>query len=302
VPTNPILAAKDPSILLNRIKQAFPELTWHESKFIDAGWDHEVIQLDDKYIFRFPNSHEYLPVLKDEIKLLAYLENHTQARIPKYRYVAEDASFAGYNMLSGQELSLAAFTSLDAEKHEIIAKNIADFLSDLHSVSLDDLTSFNIGPEKPFGGYDDVEELALRHIKPNLSADEYLDIDKLLKDIKRVQIYPQPARLTHGDIAPKHLLWDGKTVGFIDFSDRSISDPAMDFAELYTYGEAFTSRVYELYHGPDKTLHFLDRAKAYMKAIGIHALVNVYRSDRITYEEAMQLVQIGAPLQINSGY
>jgi aminoglycoside 2''-phosphotransferase len=297
---NPVLATKDPSILLGRIKQAFPELSWQEFKFIDVGWDHEVMQLDDKYIFRFPNSNEYLPILKDEIKLLTYLADHTQSRIPQYKYVADDASFAGYDMLPGTDLSPEVFNNLNTDDRDAVAINIATFLSDLHSVDINELAQFNICSEKPFGGYDDVDDLARKYLKPNLSIDEYQLIDKMLTDIATVQKYPQPARLTHGDIAPKHLLWDGKTVSFIDFSDRSISDPAMDFAELYTYGDEFVQQVYELYHGPDKASHFINRAKAYIKAISIHALSNFYRSDKITHDEAMQLVQIGAPLQINS--
>lgn len=300
MPTNPVLATKDSSVLLDRIRQSFPDLNWKEFKFIDAGWDHEVIQLDDKYIFRFPNSHEYLSVLKDEIKLLAYLADHTQARIPRYSYVANDASFAGYSMVPGQELGLEDFNSLDPVERETVANNVAEFLSDLHTTNTTELSDFNIGSEKPFGGYDDVDDEALEYIKPSLSDNEYIPIDVMLKDIAGAQKYPQPARLTHGDIAPRHLLWDGKAVGFIDFSDRSISDPAVDFAELYTYGEGFVQRVYELYRGPDKASYFLDRAKAYMKAIGIHALANAYRSGRITHGEAMRLVQIGVSLQVGS--
>jgi aminoglycoside 2''-phosphotransferase len=298
--TNPVLATKDSSILLNRIKQAFPELSWHKSKFIDVGWDHEVIQLDDKYIFRFPSSHEYLPVLRDEVKLLSYLADHTQARIPQYKYVAKDASFAGYDMLPGSELSIEVFNNLNTNEREAVANDIATFLSDLHSIDINELSQFNIGLEKPFGGYDDVDDLVLKYLKPNVSADEYQTINKMLSDIASVQVYTQPARLTHGDIAPKHLIWDGESVSFIDFSDRSISDPAMDFAELYTYGDEFVRQVYELYRAPDKAPHFLDRAKAYMKAIGIHALSNFYRSNRITHNEAMQLVDIGSRLQMES--
>ncbi len=256
------------------------------------------MQLDNKYIFRFPNSHEYLPVLKDEVKLLAYLEGRTKARIPHYAYVAKDFSFAGYDMLPGRALNLDIFNSLNESEHGVVAKDIARFLSDLHSIKIEELGKFNIGPEKPFGGYDDVNELALKYIKPNFSASEYEMIDEMLKDIAKVQKYPQPARLTHGDIAPKHLLWDGKELGIIDFSDRSISDPAMDFAELYTYGGAFVQKVYGLYGGPDKDVHFLDRAKSYMKAIGIYALANTYRTNRITHDEAVKLVSVGSKLQI----
>jgi len=295
----PVFAAKDPSVLLGRIRRAFPDLRWDTCTFIDAGWDHEVMQLDAAYIFRFPNSPEYLALLKDEIRLLAHITHSIKAPIPQYKYIAKDFSFAGYDMLPGTTLTVAVFDSLPAAKRAAVIHTIADFLSDLHSVDTSELSQFHVS-SKEFGGYSDVHSLAATYLRPQLSGDEYAAVSTMLADISSIQGCPQPTRLTHGDFAPKHLLWDGDTLSVIDFSDRSISDPAIDFAELYTYGEDFVQQVYALYQGPDKTPHFLDRAKAYMKAIGIYALSNSYRSDKITRDEAMQLLAIGLHLQIRS--
>ena len=300
MPTERTLATKDPAVLLNRIKREFPELSWDSYKFIDAGWDHEVIQLDNNYIFRFPNSREYLSVLRDEIGLLEYLGAHTKARIPQYSFIAQDFSFAGYPMLPGTELSPEILSTLPEAQRNKAAKDIADFLTDLHSTNIDDLSKFNTETEASFGGYDDVDKLALEYLKPNLPADDYAMINDMVSDIAKVKTYPHTDRLTHWDIAPKHLIWDSdnEVVGFIDFSDRAIADPAFDFAELYTYGEAFVDKVYELYQGADKQPQFLLRAKAYMKAIGIKSLVNTYLTDKITHDEGMRLIRIGAALQI----
>lgn len=302
MPTNPILATKDPSILLDRIRQSFPGLSWKEFKFIDVGWDHEVIQLDNRFIFRFPNSTEYLSLLRDEVELLAYLKDRIRAHTPLYSYVPDDFSFGGYAMLTGKELSLEYFTDLSEAQQDKAAKDIADFLSNLHSLDTTNLGQFNISSKPDFAGYGNIINEADEYLKPNLSDSEYKTIAKMLNDIVPILDYPQPARLIHGDIAPKHLIWDNdkEAVSFIDFSDRAISDPAYDFAELYTYGESFVNEIYVLYQGPDKNGQFLKRAKAYMKAIGVHSLANAYHSDRITSEEAMQLVRIGASLQINS--
>lgn len=302
MPANPVLASKDPSILLDRIRQTFPDITWGKFKFIDVGWDHEVIQLDDKFIFRFPNSIEYVSSLHDEVRLLAFLKDHIQAQIPSYSYVPEDSSFGGYAMLKGKELSLDYFANLSQAHQHKVAKDIADFLTDLHSLDTAAMEQFNIQSESDFAGYGDIVAEADKYIKPNLSDNDYQTVNKMLTAIIPLLEYPQPARLIHGDIAPKHLIWNDVTerVGFIDFSDRIISDPAYDFAELYTYSESFVDKVYELYKGLDKNEQFLKRAKAYMKAIGVHSLANAYRSDKITVEEAMQLVRIGIPLQIGS--
>jgi aminoglycoside phosphotransferase (APT) family kinase protein len=300
MPTNPLLATKNPDILLARIKREFPGLAWNRSKYIDVGWDHEVMQLDDKYIFRFPNSPEYLSVLKDEVGLLTYLSSGFKARMPNYSYVAQDFSFGGYEMLPGEELGLARFNNLTEVQQEKLAQIIADFLSNLHSINVTELAEFNIGTENDSAGYGNTASEAEEYLKPNLSYDEFRPIAEMLEDIIPIQEYSQPARLIHGDVAPKHLIWDmaTETVGFIDFSDRVVSDPAYDFAELYTYGEPFVNKVYEFYLGPDKDEHFLTRAKMYMKAIGVHSLANTYRTEKIQRDEAMRLLEIGRNLTI----
>jgi len=292
---------KDPAALVDHIRHAFPDLKWDAYTFIDVGWDHKVIQLDDKYIFRFPNSPEYVAMLHDEVNLLAYLEKHLKTRIPHYSHIAPDFSFAGYAMLPGQELSLGRFKNFSDVQKQVAAKNIADFLSDLHSVDVAELSAFHVGIEPDFAGYSGVAAEAEKYLKPILSSHEYSVITDMLQDIAKVQKYPQPARLIHDDMAPKHIIWDAdtETLGFIDFSDRVISDPAYDFAELYTYGESFVDMVYDFYHGPDKSDQFLARAKAYMKAIGVHVYAkNTYRAKKIPDAEVMKLLNIAGHLRI----
>lgn len=302
MPTNPVLATKAASVLLWRIQKSFPNLKWQEFKFIDAGWDHEIIQLDNKYIFRFPNSPKYVAMLRDEIELLAYLSDRVRARIPYYSYVAKDFSFGGYIMLPGEALSTERFHTLSEAQQNKAAKDIAEFLTDIHSINTAQLDKFSVGIEADFAGYGNVVAEADEYLKPNLSKDDYQVIVEMLNDIVLVQKYPRPLRLIHDDIAPKHLIWDDTTekVGFIDFSDRVISDPAYDFAELYTYGEAFVDKVYELYQGTDKNEQFLSRAKAYMKAIGIHSLANTYRTEKMQHSEAMRLLKIGVGLNMRN--
>lgn len=273
-------------------------MDWDNYAFIDVGWDHEVIQLDDKYIFRFPNSSEYQSVLRDEIRLLSYLSDRITTLIPNYTYVPQDFSFGGYPMLQGESVSPELFRSMPEDIQDMFAGEVASFLSDLHAVDVNELTEFNISYEAEFAGYANVGAEASKYLKPNLSAAEYGSIRDMLIDIEYAKQSTQPSCLIHGDIAPKHIIWnvETKSIGLIDFSDRSISDPAYDFAELYTYGEPFVNKVYTLYKSPNKNEKFLPRAKAYMKAIGIHSIASTYRTNKMKYDEAMRLLKIGTAL------
>ena len=301
MPTNPSLATKDPEILLNRIRVAFPDLDWKQSIFIETGWDHEVIQLDERYIFRFPNSPEYLSVLRDEIKLLDYLGQHLSTAIPKYKYVSEDYAFGGYAMLKGMSLERELFDEMSTSQQEKVAKQVAIFMTQLHAVDIKDLSKFSIATEPDFAGYGDVSTEAKKYLEPNIREESYKQITGMLTDIELLIKESQPTCLIHGDVAPKHIIWSPETeaIGVIDFSDRSISDPAYDFAELYSYGEAFVDKVYNSYQSIHKNDRFLLRAKAFMKAIGIHSLANSYRTDKIQRKEAERLLGIGLRLDSN---
>lgn len=49
---------------LQKIKKEFPNLSWKNYQFVNHGYDHAVIILDRKIIFRFPKSNEYKKLLK----------------------------------------------------------------------------------------------------------------------------------------------------------------------------------------------------------------------------------------------
>ena len=91
---------------LKKIKREFPDLGWSTYTHLTHGWDHDVIILDNKIVFRFPKSKEYAALLKDEIQLLPYLKRKVNAGIPEYKFIFKDKSAAGYPILAGRELSL----------------------------------------------------------------------------------------------------------------------------------------------------------------------------------------------------
>ena len=59
--------------LLQRINNEFPQLTWSTYQYITAGWDHEVIILDEELVFRIPRG--YKDELTHEIGFLNYLKS-----------------------------------------------------------------------------------------------------------------------------------------------------------------------------------------------------------------------------------
>ncbi|HVV66958.1 MAG TPA: aminoglycoside phosphotransferase family protein [Candidatus Saccharimonadales bacterium] len=284
------LEVNDPKVLLDRIRKEFPQINWESYEFINHGWDHEVIILDKKLVFRFPASSEYLPALKEEVRLMKHLHSKIDFPMPHYKYVAKDNSFAGYAMLPGVELSKELFDRLDISDKKLLAMQLADFLSQFHAIDIGEIRPFNIGQANLSSESLELSKNAEKYLHSVLGEDEFrqvLDILKILNETVNGQL---PRTLTHNDISPKHLLWDleEKQLSVIDFSDRSISDPAMDFAELFIYGLPFVRSVYALYKAK-KDDNFLKRALIYYKRVGISMLINSFQTERQDFSEAKTL-------------
>lgn len=284
------LEAKDASILLSRIKGAFPNLSWKTFEYINHSWDHEIIILDNKAVFRFPASSEYLPLLHNEVRLLNHLSDTVPVSIPHYIFVPTDYSFAGYKIIPGVELTESVFRELDTGAKDTVASQLASFLSHLHNQPLSDLRQFNVTTADLKKESIMLRAQADKYLKTKLTTQEYKDALDALDELDRVIATQLPAVLTHNDLSPKHILWDDSSqqIGIIDFSDRAIADPAFDFTELFLYGRDFAQKVYDLYEGP-KDSQFLGRAVIYLKRMGIYMLVDSFLTDRITYKVAKVL-------------
>ena len=70
----------------------------------------------------------------------------------------------------------------------------------------------------------------------------------------------------------------------IDFSDRSIGDPALDFGGLHAYGHEFAERVLEHYGGPGDE-GTLRRAQMYFRRTALETMADSLQGYPCTFEE-----------------
>ena len=128
--------------LVKRIRKEFPELEWDRYRYIDDGAEHEVIILDERWVFRIPWG--YQDELTNEIACLNYLANRVEAGIPIYQYVSRDECLGGYEFLAGKQLMQEHCESLTTADREHVAELLAGLLGDLHKTPLDDVEAFNV--------------------------------------------------------------------------------------------------------------------------------------------------------------
>ena len=231
-------------LFLRRIREEFPDVTWTSHRYLTHGWDHAVLILDEALVFRAPKAQAYRDALPKEARLLRYLQPRVDVGIPDYVFEPADGSFAGYRLLAGRELDAVTFGRLSETEKERIAEQLATFLSALHETPKSVARDCGASEQDPRKDHEDlvrdVETLAY----PRLAPREVDVIRAFLTELAAEVNPTRPTVLVHGDLDGEHILWDAENeqVNIIDFSDRSIGDPALDFAGLPAYGRDFAQR------------------------------------------------------------
>lgn len=91
------------------------------------------IILDNKIIFRFPRKRQN-PQFKIELALNQFLVKHIlSVPIPNYTLIPKDKSFVGYTMIQGKSITPERFKKLSLSQKQKIAKQLVNFLHELHS-------------------------------------------------------------------------------------------------------------------------------------------------------------------------
>lgn len=276
-------------IYLQKIKQEFPQVKWEKYRMITHGFDHVIIILDEKIVFRFPRSQEYKKNLSHEIKLLNYLGKNLSVGIPQYKYIVRDKSIAGYDMLHGCELKKKYFNQLSKADRALLAKQIGHFLSIIHTIPKDIAFAYEVKTMNAKRKYKKYVQLFSRDVFPKLQEDEKNSIRKFFKDFDKIANYPHPDVLLHNDLNENNMLWNQKAriINILDFSNVILGDPALDFRSLYQYGVHFLEEVLDCYTG-DKDDKMLERILFYYKGRILSMMRNALLNKPVSFEEAYQ--------------
>jgi len=252
--------------LLGKIRKEFPKLRWEIAEYNIEGYDHRVIILDDKHVFRFPKRKAYIKNLKNEISLLQYLDKRVNIPIPKYTHIAKDKSFAGYPMIKGRPMKKKEFDLLSSNEKELVVKQIAIFLSFLHKTPLKIAEQHNVREADTLKMYKELIKNTEKYIFPRISKKNQSLVKDYFEELKNYLKLPNKV-LTHGDLYGHNIFLaqnKGIISGIIDFGDVKVYDGAIDFTDLWLYGKDFVLDVYKHYKGP-KDKDFLKRSMMYYR-------------------------------------
>ena len=274
------------ALFLRRIREEFPSVTWTSHRYLTHGWDHAVLILDEALVFRAPRTQADRDALANEARLLRHLQPRVDVGIPDYVYEAADGSFAGYRLLAGRELDVATFGRLSDSARERIAEQLATFLTAVHETPKSVARECGVSEQDPRKDHEDFVRDVETLVLTRLASHEVEVIRAFLTELAAEVNPTRPTALVHGDLAGEHILWDAgrRQVNLIDFSDRSIGDPALDFAGLLANGQQFAQRVVDHYHRP-KDERWLWRAQLYFRRIALETMVYALQGYSCTFEE-----------------
>lgn len=271
---------QDVASLINHIKNVHPEITGDNPiSVITEGSANIVLVVESgkPWIFRFPREDNPTASrqMKREQELLPALMNRVPY-IPRISIVSErPIQYIGYPKIKGMQLLPAFFAKWQEEKQERLAKNLAHFLSTLHSFPAE--TYFP--RENARASFVKRKwENKLKYLKelvfPDLNESQRQWILRLfesfLSNDKHFEFY---CRFIHGDLKPQHILVNERTkrlTGIIDLG-LMMDDPALDFGYL-GFGSSFQNRLLQHYKGfQDET--FPNRILFYKKTIPFYGLL-----------------------------
>jgi len=232
------------------ITAVFPRFYGMQVELLDEGWDFKIFEVDGGWLFRFPKREECVTKLSMEYRLLPDLADWVSLPIPRHVYWAElheslERPFAGYKKLPG----IAGDVSKRVDQHRV-ARQLGLFLTRLHAYPVDKAREVGV-PERS-------DLVAYWRNKSRKQLNRIVDLNVDPSNLRRYLENDVPLsfegalRLVHNDLFAEHILVDprsGIMSGIIDWGDAVISDPAVDFAGLYSwYGEKWLEHVLAHYY------------------------------------------------------
>jgi aminoglycoside 2''-phosphotransferase len=281
-----------PSSYLNLIRTRFPDLNDVSFSINRDGLFNDVIIVNDAIVFRFPKNAEAKRTLAAEAKVLDVVRRFVAMPVPRFEQC--DGDCVAYQLIPGQALQRDDILRQEETAQDLLARQIAIFLQQLHTIPQPLLEEENIqaagsvrSREDWIALFHDVE----REMFPLLMshAQEWV-IRHFIPVLDRTLDLRYDPALVHGDLGPYHILYDPATRrinGVIDFGTAGLGDPADDFANIiHAFGESFLKRMSLFYPAIE---HALNRARFWAGTLDIQwALAGLRSGDRSWF-----LVHIG---------
>ncbi len=228
----------DKDLALKIVKELHPEST--NITVIEHGYDHLVVTVDQKFVFRFPKNTNALARSQYERDVLKDLESVTVVPIPKVLDAHDDPSYVIVSFLKGDHLTRDQILELPEDKQIKLGEDLAAFAYAMHSTlsvekALDMRDQYHLDElhEEPWNIYFErllANSQILTETQNKLAQDYFVK----WRDLQ----FTTPLVVVHDDLHNQNLLLEnGNLSGVVDFGDTNIGHPEQEFRQLYRLNE-----------------------------------------------------------------
>lgn len=241
------------------INSRFPDLIVEDIYFVGEGSDFCAYAVNDRHLFRFGVNRESIERFSWEQYLLPRLQSKLDISLPQFQVICPMENrrpLCVYPMIKGKSFRREIYRGLSNDSKLRVAKQLADFLTVLHSFPVDAAKACGVRERPMRKSCERFHRDARKVIYPKLSEQEKEVCESWFQ-----KYYQDPANtfykpaLIHGDLQGRHVLFDPESesvAGVIDFSDIWISDPDHDLHYLLReHGEDFIRKLLKWYHHDD---------------------------------------------------
>lgn len=237
---------------------------------IGEGYDSKAYLVNGEYIFKVKYSANKKKGYEKEKSIYDFLNQNlvTNIKVPniEYSYISDEISILGYKQIKGTFLTPEIYSTMSTEEQELLKKDIAYFLRQMHDLDYTDINSYAIDNKQNV-----LEEYQLLKttIYNSLTDIEKQYIENFLQRLNSTTIFDGKKCLCHNDFSSNHLLLDenNRLCGIIDFGDSGIIDEYCDFIYLLEdseeeIGPNFGEDILRLYGNID-----IEKAKEYQDVV-----------------------------------
>jgi len=230
---------------LKRIRETFPDLAITSVEENRDGVANDVVIVNRAKTFGFGKQEWSNGLYPREASIVGLLSQHVDLQLPVVEAIFDDFALTTY--VPGEPLYRSDLLALDDETQDALAHQLADFLRQMHGIPIDVLAAHDIptsATNRDRDAWLDILKEIEQDVVPHLTSYQKGRVERLFRPLVegRIDFKYSPA-LVHGDLLPKHILYDSEKQrinGIIDFGESGLGDPASDFADvLYELGEGF---------------------------------------------------------------
>lgn len=256
------MTEENADLLMARVVKVFPDLDGLPHHILGAGFDSVALDVDGRFVFKFPRHQEAEQALLREAAPLGAIRGRLTMPLPDLVLIAGNPLFSRHHKIPGAYLLSADYDRLDETTRAQLASDLALFYAEMHALDPEAMRLCGARPVKPW-----LPDDAIRAAAESLPAELQTFSDDVLAAVAALPPDPHGEVFgmfdTHGwNMAFDHAA--GRLNGLYDFADSGFGPLHRDFIYPAWISADLMARIVDAYEA--RTGRAIDRRRVHLLA------------------------------------